>query len=46
MVCDSDYRGSYIVPVHNISNCTKRVYHKERIAQVMFIPTNRLLLLK
>lgn len=36
--CDSDYRGPYIVPLHNISDETHRIYHGERIAQVMFVP--------
>lgn len=38
MICDSDYRGPYIVPLHNSSDGTHRIYHGERIAQVMFIP--------
>lgn len=37
-VCDSDYRGPYIVPVLNHSNQDKRVYDGERIAQLMFVP--------
>lgn len=37
-VGDSDYRGEYIVPLHNHSAYTRRVYHGDRIAQVMFQP--------
>lgn len=37
-IVDNDYRGEWIIPVHNFSNCIRRVYNGERIAQVMFTP--------
>ena len=37
-IIDNDFRGEWIIPVHNFSNCVKRVYNGERIAQVMFVP--------
>ena len=38
MVCDSDYRGEYIVPLHNDSNEPKEVLPGERIAQLILMP--------
>lgn len=38
MVCDSDYRGEYIVALHNDTNEPMVVDPNERIAQLVFIP--------
>lgn len=35
-VCDADYRGEYIVALHNDSNITRIITPGERIAQVIF----------
>ncbi len=35
-VIDSDYRGEWYVPLHNISNKVQEVSPQERIAQVIF----------
>ena len=37
-VCDEDYRGEYIVPIHNDSTSTQQIQHGERIAQLVFLP--------
>ena len=37
-VCDSDYRGEYIVAIHNHSEHTKIVEPGQRIAQLIVIP--------
>ena len=37
-VCDSDYRGEYIVALHNDSNVTQVVEPGERIAQLILLP--------
>lgn len=37
-ICDTDYRGPYIVALHNHSDETAFVYPQDRIAQVIFIP--------
>lgn len=37
-VCDEDYTGEYIVPVHNDSNAYKYINHGDRIAQLVFLP--------
>ena len=37
-VCDSDYRGNYIVELHNDSETTRTVEPGERIAQMVVIP--------
>ena len=37
-VCDSDYRGEYIVALHNDSETTRVVEPGQRIAQVIFQP--------
>lgn len=37
-VCDSDYRGNYIVALHNDSETTRTVEPGERIAQMVVIP--------
>ena len=34
-ICDSDYRGEYIVPLYNDSNTTRVVENGERIAQMI-----------
>lgn len=37
-VCDSDYRGEYIVAIHNDSEETRTVTAGERIAQLVVMP--------
>ena len=37
-VCDSDYRGEYIVAVHNDSNEKQIIQPGERIAQLILLP--------
>lgn len=37
-VCDSDYRGEYIVPLHNYSNEPQIIEPGERIAQLILMP--------
>lgn len=37
-LCDEDYRGEYIVALHNHSVEAKFVQHGDRIAQLMFVP--------
>ena len=37
-VCDSDYRGNYIVALHNDSDTVRTVEPGERIAQMIVIP--------
>ena len=37
-VCDSDYRGQYIVPLHNYSNESQTIEPGERIAQLILMP--------
>ena len=37
-LCDSDYRGEYIVAVHNDSNQAQTIEPNERIAQLVVIP--------
>ncbi|MBQ8496587.1 MAG: dUTP diphosphatase [Clostridia bacterium] len=37
-VCDSDYRGEYIVALHNDSAVTRTVTPGERIAQLVIMP--------
>ncbi len=37
-VCDADYRGEYIVPLHNDSAEPRTVEHGERIAQMVLLP--------
>lgn len=37
-VCDSDYRGEYIVPLHNHGKDTAIVNPQERIAQLIITP--------
>jgi dUTP pyrophosphatase len=34
-ICDEDYRGEYIVAVHNDSNNARIIRHGERIAQIV-----------
>ena len=38
MVCDSDYRGEYIVALHNDTNEVQIVEPQERIAQMILLP--------
>ena len=37
-LCDSDYRGEYIVAMHNDSNLPQSIEPNERIAQLVVIP--------
>ncbi len=37
-VCDSDYRGEYIVALHNDGDVPRVVRHGERIAQLVLLP--------
>jgi dUTP pyrophosphatase len=37
-VCDSDYRGEYIVAIHNDTNEPKTIKSGERIAQMILLP--------
>lgn len=37
-VCDSDYRGEYIVALHNDGDDTKAIYPGDRIAQLVIMP--------
>lgn len=37
-VCDSDYRGEYIVALHNDSDIPRSVIPEERIAQLVVMP--------
>lgn len=37
-ICDSDYRGEYIVALHNDSNISYTINPMERIAQLIVIP--------
>ena len=37
-VCDSDYRGEYIVAIHNDSDVQKIIEPGERIAQLILMP--------
>ena len=37
-VCDSDYRGEYMVALHNHSNIPATVNHGDRIAQMVVMP--------
>lgn len=38
MVCDSDYRGEYIVAIHNDSSHPEMILPGERIAQMILLP--------
>lgn len=37
-VVDSDYRGEYIVALHNDSDYEQRIYNGDRIAQLVLLP--------
>ena len=37
-VCDSDYRGEYIIALHNDSTVARTVRHGDRIAQLVIMP--------
>lgn len=37
-VCDEDYRGEYIVALHNDTDIPQTILEKERIAQLVIIP--------
>ena len=38
MICDSDYRGEYIVALHNDTDEDKTINAGERIAQMVLMP--------
>ena len=38
MVCDSDYRGEYIVPLYNDTDEIMEIEPGERIAQLILMP--------
>ena len=38
MICDSDYRGEYIVALHNDTDEVQTVFPGERIAQMILLP--------
>lgn len=38
MVCDSDYRGEYIVAIHNHSDSAQIIEPGDRIAQLILLP--------
>ena len=40
-VCDSDYRGEYIVALHNDGETARTVCHGDRIAQLVVLPYMR-----
>ena len=37
-MCDSDYRGEYIVALHNDTDAPQMINPMERIAQLVLIP--------
>lgn len=37
-VCDADYRGEYIVALHNHTDIPQKIEPKERIAQMILLP--------
>ena len=37
-VCDSDYRGEYIIALHNDTDEVQRIKHGDRIAQLVVLP--------
>lgn len=37
-ICDEDYRGEYIIALHNDTDEEKIIHHGDRIAQLIFIP--------
>lgn len=37
-ICDQDYRGEYIVALHNHSNIPQMIAHGDRIAQMAVVP--------
>ena len=41
-VCDADYRGEYIVPIHNDTDEPRTVEPGERIAQMVLLPCREL----
>ena len=41
-ICDEDYTGEYIVAVHNDSNEQRHIVKGDRIAQLMFVPYERI----
>jgi len=41
-VCDSDYRGEYIVPLHNDCDTSQTIKNGERIAQLVVLPCQQL----
>lgn len=38
MIIDADYRGEFIVALHNDSDFEQRIYDGDRIAQLVLLP--------
>lgn len=38
MIIDADYRGEFIVALHNDSDFEQRIYDGDRIAQLLLLP--------
>ena len=45
-VCDSDYRGEYIVALHNDTDQVQTVKHGDRIAQLILMPYYQMIMLE
>ena len=45
-VCDSDYRGEYLVPIHNDTDQVQLIESGERIAQMIVLPCQSLTFLE
>ena len=45
-VCDSDYRGEYIVALHNDTDQVQTVKHGDRIAQLILMPYYQMVMLE
>ncbi len=45
-VVDSDYRGEIIVPLHNDSNECETIHHGDRIAQLVIVPYEEVILVE
>lgn len=45
-VCDADYRGEYIVALHNDTDQVQTVKHGDRIAQLILMPYYQMIMLE
>ena len=45
-VCDNDFIGEYIIPLHNDSDEPQTIHHGDRIAQLLFLPIERVELIE